>query len=237
MHIPDIYRLVEPALRVLDAERAHGLALAALRTGIARAFFLPSGNAPSLSVVVWGKTFPNPVSLAAGFDKNAEAFNAALEVGFGFVEVGGVTSRPQLGNPQPRVFRLGADRAVVNRMGFNNNDLPTVVSRLQNRVKAAGLVGVNLGKNKDSEDAAADYAVLAGGLAAYADFLVINVSSPNTPGLRALPSVASLPEIIRLARSARDKAIVTGPPPLLLKISPDLESSEVSDIAKIAMDE
>ncbi len=235
--MPDIYRLVGPILRRVDTEKAHGFALAALRHGVVRRVFSQVADPATLRSVVWDRVFSNPIGLAAGFDKNAEVFEAALEMGFGFVEVGGVTPKPQPGNPKPRLFRLNVDRAVINRMGFNNDGLDAVASRLRARDKTAGLVGVNLGKNKESVDAAADYSALAGELAPAADFLVINVSSPNTPGLRALQSIEPLLEIIHAARSARDMAVATNPPPLLLKISPDLESSEVNDIAKVALDE
>ncbi len=236
-YMPDIYRLIWPILRQVDTETAHRLALAALRHGVTQRLFPPIADPAALGSVVWGKAFSNPIGLAAGFDKNAEVFEAALALGFGFVEVGGVTPKPQPGNPKPRLFRLGADRAVINRMGFNNEGLDVVASRLRARAKTAGFVGVNLGKNKEAVDAAADYAALASALAPHADFLVINVSSPNTPGLRALQNIEPLLEVIRAARSARDAAVAKNPPPLLLKISPDLESTEVSDIAKVALDE
>ncbi len=233
----DIYRLIGPVLRRVDTEKAHGLALAALRHGVVRTFFRPIIDPEILGSVVWGRVFSNPIGLAAGFDKNAEVFDAALAMGFGFVEIGGVTPKPQPGNPKPRLFRLSADRAVINRMGFNNDGLEAVAARLRLRANTTGCVGVNLGKNKESVDAAADYSALASGLAPYADFLVINVSSPNTPGLRALQSIEPLLEIVRAARSARDTAVTINPPPLLLKISPDLQSAEVDDIAKVALDE
>ena len=235
--MPDIYRAISPALRQLDVEQAHRLALFALRRGIVRTFFPPFRDSQNLGTVVWGKTFTNPIGLAAGFDKNAEVFDAALAIGFGFVEVGCVTPRPQSGAAPPRVFRLDSDRAIVNRMGFNNDGLQVVAARLNNRNRAAGPVGVNLGKNKETVDAAADYAALTAGLAATADFLVINVSSPNTPGLRALQSVEPLLEIIRATRAARNEVVTAQPAPILLKISPDLESSEVSDISSVAADE
>ena len=189
--MPDIYRLVGPILRRVDTEKAHGFALAALRHGVVRRVFSQVADPATLRSVVWDRVFSNPIGLAAGFDKNAEVFEAALEMGFGFVEVGGVTPKPQPGNPKPRLFRLNVDRAVINRMGFNNDGLDAVASRLRARDKTAGLVGVNLGKNKESVDAAADYSALAGELAPAADFLVINVSSPNTPGLRALQRAAT----------------------------------------------
>ena len=235
--MPDIYRLIGPILRRLDTEKAHRLALYALRQKAVRTFFPKVPDPANLRTVVWGRVFPNPIGLAAGFDKNAEVFEAALDLGFGFVEVGGVTPKPQSGNRRPRLFRLSADRAVKNRMGFNNDGLEVVASRLRRRTTLSGLVGVNLGKNKETVNAVEDYSTLASDFSAYADFLVINVSSPNTPGLRSLQSLKPLLDIIRAARTARDAAITANPPPLLLKISPDLEHSEVSDIAKVALDE
>ena len=233
----DTYRLIGPALRRLNVESAHRLALLTLKHGVARALFPPIDDPQSLGTVVWGRTFANPIGLAAGFDKNAEVFDAAQALGFGFVEIGGVTPQPQLGNPSPRVFRLGPDRAIVNRMGFNNEGLQVVASRLRRRSPSTKLVGANLGKNKDSVDAVSDYANLARGLAAIVDFLVINVSSPNTPGLRALQNTAPLIEIVRAARAARDEVVATDRPPILLKISPDLQDAEVNGVVKVALNE
>ena len=232
----DTYRLLFPILRRIDSERAHRFAIWGLKSGLTARFYPPTPDEPVLATNVWGKAFPNPLGLAAGFDKNAEVPDAALALGFGFVEVGGVTPLPQAGNPLPRLFRLDEDRAVINRMGFNNDGLSTVLNRLARR-KRAGIVGVNLGKNKTSTDAVADYAALAGRLAQHADFLVINVSSPNTPGLRALQHAEILAEIVRAARMARDTATIGTVPPLLIKIAPDLDSSEIADIARIAREE
>jgi dihydroorotate dehydrogenase len=220
----------------LEPERAHGLALGALKSGLAQRFYPPAPDDPVLATTVWGKRFANPVGLAAGFDKNGEAVEPALKLGFGFVEVGGVTPLPQTGNPRPRLFRLDADRAVINRMGFNNHGASEIAERLAAR-HFSGPVGVNLGKNKDSADAAADYATLANVFARHVDFLVINVSSPNTPGLRALQNVEPLLAIIRASRNARDRALVAAPPPLLLKIAPDLAPADVEDIASLALSE
>jgi dihydroorotate dehydrogenase len=232
----DPYRFLMPLLRRLDPERAHRLALWGLKTGLVRAFYPPVADDPVLATNVWGKAFANPVGLAAGFDKNAEVPDAALNLGFGFVEVGGVTPLPQPGNIRPRLFRLEADRAVINRMGFNNHGASEMGQRLAGR-RHAGPVGVNLGKNKDSPDAAADYSALANVLARHVDFLVINVSSPNTPGLRTLQNVEPLIAIIRATRAARDRVLVAAPPPLLLKIAPDLAAGDVEDIAKVALAE
>ncbi len=233
----NVYRLILPFLRRIDPERAHKLALWGLKSGLAASLFPPAPDDPILATTVWGRTFSNPLGLAAGFDKNAEVPDAALALGFGFVEVGGVTPLPQVGNPAPRLFRLDADRAVINRMGFNNDGLSAVLDRLARRKRGTSPVGVNLGKNKNSTDAAGDYAALAGRLALHADFLVVNVSSPNTPGLRALQHTEALVAIIRAARTARDTATIGTAPPLLIKIAPDMDSAELADIARVAMDE
>ncbi len=232
----DPYRLIFPILRRIDSERAHRFALWGLKSGLTARFYPPAPDDPVLATNVWGKAFPNPLGMAAGFDKNAEVPDASLALGFGFTEVGGVTPLPQAGNPPPRLFRLDEDRAIINRMGFNNEGLSVVLDRLARR-KRVGIVGVNLGKNKTSTDAVADYAALAGRLALHADFLVINVSSPNTPGLRDLQHAESLLAIVRAARAARDTATIGTVPPLLIKIAPDLDSSDINDIAHIARDE
>ena len=227
--------MIAPALRCIDPERAHRLALWALKAGLAgRSNAAPD---PVLSVHLWGLAFPNPLGIAAGFDKNAEVVSPALGLGCGFLEVGGVTPKPQAGNPKPRLFRLTADRAVINRMGFNNDGLDVVAGRLKHRRRDTAPVGVNLGKNKDSTDAPADYAALAEGLAPHADFLVINVSSPNTPGLRALQNIEPLRDIVRASRAARDRAVAVRPPPLLLKIAPDLEAADLKDIVALSLGE
>lgn len=211
------------------------MALTALKAGLASLYRSASPD-PVLAARLWGLSFATPIGLAAGFDKNAEVPGAALALGCGFVEVGGVTPKPQAGNARPRLFRLENDRAVINRMGFNNEGLAVVAARLR-RVhgRLAGPVGVNLGKNKDSEDASADYAALAEALAPVADFLVVNVSSPNTPGLRALQNTAPLREIIAATRAARDRS--GAKPALLLKIAPDLDKDSLRDIVALARDE
>lgn len=229
----DPYALAGPLLRRIDPETAHRLALKALKAGLAGR---GQPDDPALAVTLWGRRFANPVGLAAGFDKNAEAPDALLGLGFGFVEVGGVTPRPQPGNPRPRVFRLPEDGAVINRMGFNNDGLEAVRARLSARAHSgSGLLAVNLGKNKDTEDAASDYEKGAAAFAPLADFLVINVSSPNTPGLRALQGREPLVEIVRRTRAA---ILASGAnPPLLLKIAPDLTAEDEADIAAVALEE
>jgi dihydroorotate dehydrogenase len=227
----DWYRLAWPVLRRLDAETAHGLAVRALKSGLVpRVRAAPD---PVLAVRVWGRDFPNPVGLAAGFDKHAEVPDRLLDQGFGFVEIGGVTPLPQPGNPRPRLFRLTEDGAVINRMGFNSVGLEVVRDRLAARPRR-GIVGVNLAKNKDQEDAAADYVAGARAFAPHADFLAINVSSPNTPGLRALQSRAALHALVSRVRDAL--AGIAGAPPLLLKVAPDLTEDDVRDIAAVALE-
>ncbi len=233
----DYYRLAGPLLRQVAAETAHGLTIRLLKTGLVPP--QPRVEHPSLTVRLWDLTFPNPVGLAAGFDKNAEVPDAMLRQGFGFVETGTVTPRPQPGNPKPRMFRLPEDNAVINRMGFNNQGLDAVCRRLaarrRNGRRPVGIVGANLGKNKDTVDAAADYELGAARLAPLADYLVINVSSPNTPGLRALQSRRELEGLVARTRAAVDKAApAERQPPLLLKIAPDLTEADLADIAAVA---
>jgi dihydroorotate dehydrogenase len=217
-------------LRLIDAETAHRLAIRALRAGLVPRPRL--ADDPILHQQLWGLRFDNPVGIAAGFDKHAEVPDALLDQGFGFVEIGGVTPRPQPGNPRPRVFRLVEDSAVINRMGFNSDGLDVVRGRLAARPRR-GLVGVNLGKNKEQADAAADYVAGAAAFAPHADFLVINVSSPNTPGLRALQSRAALEDLVGRVRAAL--TALPAAPPLLLKVAPDLTGDDRRDIAEVAL--
>jgi len=229
----DYYRLTGPLIRLLDAETAHGVAIRLLKTGLVPA--QPVFNPPALSTRLWGMEFPNPIGLAAGFDKNAEVADAMLGQGFGFVEIGSITPRPQPGNPKPRMFRLTEDAAVINRMGFNNQGVEAVAARLGAR-RRTGIVGANLGKNKDTEDAAADYEIGAARMAPLSDYLVINVSSPNTPGLRALQGRDQLEALVGRTRAALTRAMPAGAPPLLLKIAPDLAWEDLDDIAAVALD-
>jgi len=226
----DYYRLAGPLIRLFDAECAHGLTLRALKSGLVPP--QPVVDDPLLTITLWGREFPNPVGLAAGFDNNAEVPDVMLGQGFGFVEVGSVTPRPQPGNPKPRLFRLVEDRAVVNRMGFNNEGLDAVAARLAKRPRT-GIVGANLGKNKDTEDAASDYEKGVRALGPLSDYLVINVSSPNTPGLRALQGRAPLEELVGRTRAALNA--LPSAPPLLLKIAPDLTEDDKKDIAEVAL--
>jgi dihydroorotate dehydrogenase len=225
----DIYHLLRPFLFKLPPEKAHRFAIAALRSGL-----LPCSHTPALAVDLWSLSFPNPLGLAAGFDKNAEVPDAALKLGFGFVEVGSITPLPQAGNPLPRLFRLDEDRALVNRMGFNNQGFENVLHRLQARAGARGILGVNIGANRDSHDPIADYVQGLSAFDAVASYLVINISSPNTPGLRALQSRSHLPELLERLSAARQE--LQAPKPLLLKIACDLSDGEIEDIAGLALE-
>jgi dihydroorotate dehydrogenase len=211
------FPLVRPLLHRLDAERAHDMTLRALE-------LMPSipsrADDPRLAVDVLGRHFPNPVGLAAGFDKGARVPDALLGLGFGFVEVGGVVPRPQPGNPRPRVFRLAADRAVINRYGLNSEGLDVVAARLRDRAGRPGIVGVNIGANKDASDRLADYAACTAVLAPLVDFVTVNVSSPNTPGLRDLQGEAFLDELLARTVEARDMSGAAAA--ILLKIAPDM---------------
>jgi dihydroorotate dehydrogenase len=236
MVMPNFYPLIRPALRRLPTEAAHELTLRALETGGARLLgCLPrqTSDPPILAQRLWGLDFPNPVGLAAGFDKDARVPDAMHRLGFGFVEVGTVTPRPQPGNPKPRLFRLEQDRAILNRMGFNSGGLDAVVDRLLRRLRS-GIVGVNLGKNRDSSDAAADYREGIRRTAPFADYLVVNISSPNTPGLRDLQAGDALGSLLARLMETREQA--GSRPPLLVKIAPDLSAEERGDIARVALD-
>jgi dihydroorotate dehydrogenase len=226
-----VFRLVRPLLHKLDAETAHGLTLKALSLGLGGS--LRARQWPSLAMDLFGLHLPNPLGLAAGFDKNAEVPDAMLRLGFGFVETGTVTPHPQAGNPRPRLFRLSEDRAVINRMGFNNGGHAAARIRLLKRQSKAGIVGVNLGANKDSDDRMADYEA---GIAAFSDlasYLTINISSPNTPGLRGLQSRDELQELLARLNAARSRE--PRRVPMLLKIAPDLRNDELEDIAACCM--
>ncbi len=230
-----LYPFVRPLLFALPAETAHRLVIAGLR-------LLPPGPPPDvdprLAVEAMGLTFPSPVGLAAGFDKNAEAADRLFRFGFGFAEVGTVTPRPQAGNPRPRLFRLVADEAVINRMGFNNAGAEVVARRLQ-RMRARqgrlglGPIGVNIGANRASPDPVADYAFGLARFAPLADFLVINVSSPNTPGLRRLQEGEPLARLLDALRAWR-----AGPPPhppVLLKIAPDMDEGRLAALVEAVL--
>lgn len=224
------FRLIRPAVFALDSETGHRLALRALGALPARS---PAPAGP-LAVDVAGLTFPNPVGVAAGFDKDAEVPDALLGLGFGFTEVGSITPLPQAGNPRPRLFRLVEDAAVINRMGFNNGGAEAALARLRARAGRPGIVAVNIGANKDSPDRIADYAVMARMMAPVASYLCVNISSPNTPGLRALQDESALTGLLDAVIAARDAAGSAAP--IFLKVAPDLEPADIDAIARIAID-
>jgi dihydroorotate dehydrogenase len=261
-------RLAAPLLRALDPEHAHTLALRALKLApLPR----PVADDAKLGVHAFGLTFPNPVGLAAGFDKNAEVVDPLFRLGFGFVEAGGVTPLPQPGNPRPRLFRLDADQGVINRLGFgfveaggvtplpqpgnpkprlfrldadqgvinrlglNSEGVAVVAERLAARAGAGGIVGINIGANKDTVDRAADYVACIEALAAHVGFLTVNISSPNTPGLRNLQQAAALDELLSRVIDARERTAASAARrPLLLKIAPDLTLGGLDDVVGIA---
>ena len=220
-------------LRFLEPERAHRIALNWLRTMPTRA--PASARDPRLKISVLGLDFPNPVGLAAGLDKDAEVPDAMLGLGFGFVEIGTVTPLPQAGNPAPRLFRLSSDRALINRLGFNNEGHEAALDRLDRRNGRAGIVGANLGANRDSEDRLYDYYAGVRLFAPVASYLTINVSSPNTPGLRELQEAAALTELLKRIGEARDQATEEAGrrAPLLLKVAPDLDEAGLNRIVQI----
>ena len=231
-----LFDLARPALFALDPETGHRLALTALKALPLRgANSCPVERSPC-AVTVAGLDFPNPVGVAAGFDKNAEVPDALLTLGFGFTEIGSVTPLPQQGNPRPRLFRLVEDKAVINRMGFNNDGADAVFARLRKRAGRPGILGVNIGANKDSPDRIADYATMARRMAPVASYLAVNVSSPNTPGLRALQDEAALGALIDGVIAARDEVAGNAPPPVFLKVAPDLQPADIDAIARIALD-
>lgn len=226
---PTFASAVLPLLHHLDPEAAHGLGLWALRLGLAGR--MPANAEPSLRTSAFGLDFPNPIGLAAGFDKDAAAAAALMRLGFGFVETGTVTPRPQAGNPKPRLFRLAEDRAIVNRMGFNNGGLQAYVARLTAlRGRHPVPLGANIGINKDGADPERDYPQLVEAVAPLADYVVLNVSSPNTPGLRDLQGEERLRAILAaIAASVRTR------PPLLVKIAPDLADVGLQAVVEAAI--
>ncbi len=227
-----LYSLAGPLLRMLDPETAHGLTIRALKLGLAPR--IPAPQIPVLKTSVFGLNFLNPIGIAAGFDKNAEVPDAMLRLGFGFAETGTVTPLPQEGNPRPRIFRLHEDRAVINRLGFNNQGLEVYKARLAARRNHPGIVGANIGANKDSADRIGDYLICFEALAGLADYFTINVSSPNTPGLRGLQDRELLQNLLAKLLAARTRKQTNVP--LLLKIAPDLDEQALRDVIAVALD-
>ena len=223
-----LYPLIRPLAFALDAETAHRLTIGALKIVPPRR---PPDFPASLKTRVAGLDFPTPVGLAAGFDKDAEVPEQMLSMGFGFVEVGTLTPRPQDGNPRPRLFRLSEDKAVINRMGFNNRGQPEAFQRLLDCTHMHGVIGVNVGANKDSKDRIADYAAGVRAMAPVAKYLTINISSPNTPGLRQLQDEGALKALLEAVNEARPK----DGPPIFLKVAPDLGEGEPDQIVRVAM--
>ena len=229
------YALARPFLHLFDPETAHGMAICALKAGLVGGVSAPLD--PILAQSLWGINFPNPIGLAAGFDKEAEVPDAILRTGFGFVETGTVTPRPQTGNPRPRLFRLSSDKAAINRFGFNSGGLEPYAARLAGRRGSGGIVGANVGKNKETEKAEDDYATGIERVAPLADYLVVNISSPNTEGLRDLQARESLETLITASLDARSRSLPDRAqrPPLLVKIAPDLNVDEMRDIAEVSL--
>ena len=224
--------LARPLLRVFDPENAHSFTIKALRLAPRRR--PPEGDS-RLAVRAFGLNFPNPVGIAPGFDKHAEVPDALLGLGFGFVEIGTVTLLPQPGNPRPRIFRLEPDQAVINRLGFNSQGAAVALARLAARADAGGIVGINIGANKESPDRAADYVRLIEQFAPVASYITVNISSPNTPGLRELQRASAVDDLLARVVDTRNRlAPHAGPTPLLLKIAPDLSLGDLDDIVGVA---
>jgi len=232
VRVPWLESAALKGLQCLDAETAHGVTVKALKSGL-----VPRRNAgadPRLAVRLWDLTFPNPLGMAAGFDKNGEVPDALLRLGFGSTEVGSVTPRPQPGNPRPRVFRLPEDQGVINRYGFNNEGHAALRARLDARARLTGIVGVNVGANKDATDRVADYVAGINQFADIASYFTVNISSPNTPGLRDLQARSALAELLTAVISARDECThkLGRPVPVLLKIAPDVAFEDLKDIVE-----
>lgn len=234
----DVYPYLRPLLFRLDPETAHHLTLKLMKAG-----FVPPVQTlsdPALEVTLWGHRFPNPLGLAAGFDKNAEVIGPAFSLGFGFVEAGTVTPKPQHGNDRPRIFRSAGDNAVINRMGFPNSGMnafkANVESFLSRKPRPPGVLGINIGMNKNQSEPARDYAVLIQMLGPMADYLTVNISSPNTPGLRDLQSREPLLELLGVIKDERRKACGQHVPPLLVKLAPDLSEAQQDELAKAVLE-
>jgi dihydroorotate dehydrogenase len=237
--MPDLYAALKPFVFKLDPEQAHDYTLKLMKSGL-----MPPPGAPvrdkALEVDLWGHKFPNPVGLAAGFDKNAEVIAAAFALGFGFVETGTVTPRAQDGNAKPRVFRDVKSESIINAMGFPNKGANVFKSNIEKflsgKQKTTGVVGINIGMNKSQTEPAKDYASLINTLGPMADYLTVNISSPNTPGLRSLQERGALLDLIGVLNEERKKACGDHPPPLLVKFAPDLDDAKQEELAKAALD-
>ncbi|MGQ0526431.1 MAG: quinone-dependent dihydroorotate dehydrogenase [Alphaproteobacteria bacterium] len=233
----DLYKIARPLLFALDPETAHGLAIRALKTGLVPG---KSYKDPSLETTLWGYKFANPLGLAAGFVTNAEIIAPTLKLGFGFVEVGTVTPLPQSGNPRPRIFRDKKNEAVINRMGFPNEGLKTfrtnLESFLEQKKKPEGILGINIGMNKDQMEPANDYIALIRMLGPLADYITVNVSSPNTEGLRDLQKQKALSALLSALKEERTRCCGFRPLPILVKIAPDLSPEQQEELAHTAVD-
>lgn len=234
----NLYAFARPLLFTLDPEKAHTLTLRLMKSGMMPA--CPSVQDPALEATLWGYKFPNPVGLAAGFDKNAEVIGPAFKLGFGFVEAGTVTPKPQHGNEKPRIFRCPEKDAVINRMGFPNGGMNAFKANLEmflgSRQRPPGVVGINIGMNKSQTEPAKDYGVLIKMLGPMADYLTINISSPNTPGLRDLQKREPLLELLGTVKEERRKACGDHPPPLLVKLAPDLDQAQQQELAETVLE-
>lgn len=235
----DFYKLVRPLLfMMLAPEQAHKVTIQALKAGIVPP--APKMDAPALEQSLWGLKFPTPIGLAAGFDKNAEVIGPSFRLGFGFVEVGTVTPRPQSGNPCPRIFRDPSHEAVINRMGFPNHGMNAFKANLEiflgKKNRPRGVVGLNIGMNKTQSEPAKDYGALIRMLGPMADYIAINISSPNTPGLRDLQSREALLELLAAVHEERRKACGGHPPPVLVKLAPDLDEEQQEELAAAVME-
>lgn len=231
-----IEQAAQKGLQLLDAETAHRVTVLGLKSGLVPARNLPAD--PRLSVKLWDLTFPNPLGMAAGFDKNGEVPDALLKLGFGYAEAGSVTPRPQPGNPKPRVFRLPDDLGVINRYGFNNEGHDALRVRLAARAGKPGILGINVGANKDAQDRIADYVAGIHEFSGFASYFTVNISSPNTPGLRDLQARSSLADLLSAVMAARDENTAKSgrQVPVLLKIAPDVVAEDLQDIVEEVLD-
>jgi len=231
--LPDFFPLLRPLLHRIDPEKAHDLTIKALASGLVPA--QPAVIDAILATRLMGRTLPHPIGLAAGFDKHARVFRQMFQQGFAMVEIGGFTPRPQIGNPKPRLFRLAEDQAVINRMGFNNSGLEHAIAKLSGRGPSPGPLGANLASNSDSADPAQDFELLVRGLAPHVDYLVVDVSCPNTANGKVFQNPDKLAPLLERLKQARAEATPAAPPELWLKIAPDLTANELAEICAVAL--